>query len=271
MKPTCLIACLVTSSALMLGAATASAADTSAVEHIKECSRANVPEPGSLRAVRFVKRDRIGHTRVTRLRMEGKRTEDGSRRILAVVIEPDEMKDAMLLIIERDGENEIYFKTPEMPTPKKINAADQSLSMFGTDFTYEDIQNLQRFNRPGVSKRLADDRVGGRPVWVVETLPEADSGSGYRSIVTSIDKATCMPLQIKMYGDGTRVRKILNVDPNQIAKRGDTWIAHHVIMKDMRDYTETQMLVDSADVHVDFPDDHFRLESLRKTSAPSSD
>ena len=272
MKPISLIPCLALGGLLasrILVPADANGADTGGVEHIKECSRENIPEPGAVRAIRFVSRDRLGSKRVTRLRLEGKRAADGSRRMLAVVVEPVEMEGAMLLLIERDGNNEIYFKSPDLPEPKLISMSDQSLSMFGTDFSYEDIQNLQRFNRPGVSKRLPDSQVSGRPVWVVETLPEAGSGSAYSSIVTSIDKQTCIALKIEMFGDNHRVRKVLNVDPNQIVKRGPTWIAHHAILKDMRDYTETQMLVDSADVHVQFPEDHFQVGSLRPASAPA--
>lgn len=247
----------------------ASAADTSGIEHIAECSRANIPEPGAVRAMRFTSRDRVGQKRVTRLRLEGKRAADGSRRLLARFVAPPEMEGAMFLMIERDGENEIYFKSPDLPEPKRINGPDQSLNMFGTDFTYEDFQNLQSFNRPGVSKRLLDAEVSGRPVWVVETLPDSESSSGYKSIVTSVDKLTCLPLKIEMFGPNARIRKILSVDPNQIVKRGPTWIAHHALMKDVRDYTETQLLVESVDVHVEFDEDHFQVSSLGKAATPS--
>ena len=247
----------------------ARAADTTGIEHIAECSRANIPEPGAVRAMRFTSRDRVGQKRVTRLRVEGKRAADGSRRLLARFVAPPEMEGSMLLMIERQGENEIYFKSPDLPEPKRINGSNQSLNMFGTDFTYEDFQNLQSFNRPGVSKRLLDSEVAGRPVWVVETLPESESGSGYKSILTSVDKETCLPLKIEMFGPNARVRKVLSVDPNQIAKRGSTWIAHHALMKDVRDYTETQLLVESVDVHVDFPEEHFQLSGLGKAATPS--
>ena len=244
-------------------------ADTQGVEHVAECSRNNIPEPGAVRALRFESRDRVGNKRVTRVRIEGKRAEDGSRRILARFLAPDDMKDALLLMIERDGENEIYFKSPELAEPKRINGPNQTLSLFGTDFTYEDFQNLQQFNRPGLSKRLSDSEVSGRPVWVVETLPAAESGSMYKSLVTFVDKETCIALRVEMFGDDGRARKILNVDPNQIVKRGPVWIAHQAIMKDLRDYTETQLLVETVDVHVEFAEDNFQVGSLRSASAPT--
>jgi hypothetical protein len=254
---------------LLVAPFAAGAADTNSIEHISECTRANIPEPGAIRAMRFTARDRVGQTRVTRLRLEGKRAPDGSRRLLARFVAPPEMEGSMLLMIERDGENELYFKSPDLPEPKRINGPDQSLNMFGTDFTYEDFQNLQSFNRPGLSKQLLDSKVSGRPVWVVETLPASNSGSGYKSIVTSIDQATCLPLKIEMFGKDGRIRKVLSVDPNQIAKRGSTWIAHHALMKDVRDYTETQLLVESVEVHVEFAEQHFQLSSLDKAGTPS--
>lgn len=255
----------------VLLAAPLAAAETNGIEHIAECSRDNVPEPGAIRAMRFTSRDRVGQKRVTRVRMEGKRAADGSRRMLVRFIAPPEMEGSMFLMIEREGNNEIYFKSPDFPEPKRINGPDQSLSMFGTDFTYEDFQNLQSFNRPGVSKRLLDAEVSGRPVWVVETLPASAAGSAYKSIVTSIDKESCLPLKIEMYEDNARVRKVLSVDPNQIIKRGPTWIAHHALMKDVRDYTETQLLVESVEVDVDFPEDHFQIGALSQASGAPAD
>ncbi|MBW2280183.1 MAG: outer membrane lipoprotein-sorting protein [Deltaproteobacteria bacterium] len=252
--------------ALLAGALTPQAAraeNTSAIEHIKACARSNVPDPGAIRAMRFTSRDRVGNTKVTRVRISGKRAEDGSRRILARFLAPPEMAGTMLLMIERDGDNELYFKTPELSEPKLISGRDQAMTLFGTDFSFEDFQNLQSFNRPGHSKQLADSKVSGHDVWVVETLPEDADSSAYESVVTSIDKKTCIALKIEMYAPGGRVRKVLNVDPNQIQKRGDVWIAHHALMKDVRDYTETQLLVESVETHMDFPADRFDPSSLR--------
>ncbi len=107
-------------------------------------------------------------------------------------------------------------------------------------------------------------------MWVVETQPEDASSSAYESLLTFIDKETCIPLKIEMYGPGGRVRKVLNVDPNQIQKRGDVWIAHHAMMKDVRDYTETQLLVESVETHVEFPADRFDPSSLRSGPSTSS-
>jgi len=265
-----LVAPLALSFATALAPRPAHAADTTGIEHIKQCSRKNIPEPGAIRAMRFTSRDRVGNTQVTRVRISGKRAEDGSRRALARFISPPEMADTLLLMIERDGTNELYFKTPELPEPKLISGRDQSLTLFGSDFSYEDFQHLQSFNRPGHSKQLADSKVSGRDVWVVETQPEDTASSAYESIVTSIDKKTCIALKIEMYGPGGRVRKVMNVDPNQIQKRGDVWIAHHAMMKDVRDYTETQLLVESVETHVDFPADRFDPSSLRGADRSST-
>jgi hypothetical protein len=233
-------------------------ADTSA--DITACAERNVPQPDSIRAVRITARDRLGSEQVTVVKMYGRRTEDGFRQLLVRFLEPEDVRGTAFLILERAGENEMYFDSPDLDAPKRITGTHKSSTLFGTDYSYEDFEHLQAFRRPGSSRRLEDDSIGNRPVFVVESRA---ADSAYERITTFVDKETCVALRMEMYEAGGRLRKELDVNPDFVRRKGPIWIANMALMHDLRDATTTQLLVDSTEQDVDFPEGMFSLADLR--------
>ncbi len=226
------------------------------------CMRRNMPEPDSVRALRIVARDRVGSERITVVRLYGRRTEEGGRQVLLRVVSPEDLKGDALLILETSTAIEMYFKSTDFPKAKRIRAEGRSIPLFGSDLTYEDFAHLLALNRPGRSKRLEDDRIGDRPVFVVETRSKTSAGSSYDSIVTFVDKERCVALRVEFFDRNDTLRKILSVNPTQIMKRGDIWLAHMSTMRDLRDRTTTQVFVDSTDHDVQLTDETFSIETL---------
>ena len=234
----------------------------SAEEEVARCLEDNMPEPDSIRALRVVARDRTGAERVTVVKLYGARSDEGYRQLLLRFIEPADVAGAAFLMLERPEQNETYFKPgPDQP-PKRITGAGSSMALFGSDFSYEDFEYLHGFTRPGETKRLEDAAIDDRAVYVLETRPSAEAQSAYQTIVAFVDKETCIPLRMEMFEVGGRLRKVLSVNPSQVMKRGPVWIAHRALMRDIRDYTTTQLLVDSTEQD-SLPDETFSVEALR--------
>lgn len=226
------------------------------------CLQDTVPEPDSVRALRIVARDRTGDERVTVVKLFGGRSDEGYRQLLVRFIEPKDVAGAAFLMLEGREQSETYFKPgPDQP-PKRITGAGRSTALFGSDFSYEDFEYLHGFTRRGDKKRLEDAAIDERAVFVQETRPGAEAHSAYESIVTFVDKKTCVPLRMEMFEVGGKLRKVLSVNPSQILKRGPIWIPHRALMRDIRDYTTTQMLVDSTEQDP-LPDDTFSVDTLR--------
>jgi hypothetical protein len=229
---------------------------------VTACMQRNVPEPDSIRAVRITARDRLGSEQVTVVKMYGHRTADGFRRLLVRFLEPEDVSGSSFLIIEREGENEMYFKSTELKSPKRITGGLRSSTLFGTDYSYEDFEHLQAFRRPETSRRLEDGTIGNRPVWVIESRPVDPADSDYARILSFVDKSTCVALRMEMYEKSGRLRKELDVNPDFVRRSGSIWIANMSLMHDLRDATTTQLLVDSTEQDVDFPEGMFSLAGL---------
>jgi hypothetical protein len=226
------------------------------------CIERNLPEPDNIRAVRVVARDRQGAERVTVARLYGRRTPKGLRQVHVRFVEPANLRDSAVLILEREGENEMYFKSSEFPETKRIRASGRSAGLFGGDLSYEDFELLEGFKQAGKLKRLEDEKIGEDSVYVVEIRPQDRETSSYERVLSYIDPQKCMALRMEMYEPGERLRKVVTVNPRQIVKRGPVWIASNAMIRDLRDETTTQFLIDSTEQDVRFREGMFSPEQF---------
>ena len=214
---------------------------------VAACIERNIVEPDSIRAVRISSRDRAGFDRDTVIKLHGRRNAAGQREVLVSFVEPEEVKGSSFLMLERPTGTEMYFKpSPDEPA-KKVSGAGRLLNMLGTDFTYEDFEHLLAFDKPRETKRLDDDVLRGRPVYVVESLPREGQGSAYNRVVTFIDQERCVALRTELYERGKGLRKTLMVNPTHLTKKGDVWIPQLALMEDLLNFTSTVFLVDSTE------------------------
>jgi hypothetical protein len=252
--------------ALLISVPASHADEAKTLEDVTACVERSLPTPDGIRAVRIVARDRAGSDRVTVVRVHHRRADDGRRQILLRVVEPKELRGTSFLILERDGENEIYFKSTELPEVKRIRTSGRSARLFGSDFSYEDFEYFQALGPPGESNRMEDTKIGERPVYLVETRPPEAAESAYERILTFVDKKTCIPLRMEFYEAGDRLRKEIIVNPHQILQRGSAWIAHMAVIRDVREFTTTQFLVDSTEHEGVLPADMFSVEGLTRAA-----
>jgi hypothetical protein len=213
------------------------------VEEVAQCARRNLPEPDTIRAVRIVERDRVGAERTTVVKIYVRRTGEKRRQVLIRFEQPEELRGSAFLMLEREGENELYFKSTELPAVKRISGPAKAEQLLGGDFSYEDFEYLQGFSQPGEWKRLEDAAVSERPVYVVETRP---TQSAYQRVVAFVDKKTCVALRIEFFESSKRLRKVLTVNPRQVLKRGSVWLPHMALMRNIEELTTTMFLVDSS-------------------------
>ena len=137
----------------------------------------------------------------------------------------------------------------------QITGDGAQLSLFGTDFSYEDVERMYGLNRPVENRRLDDGLVGDQPVYVVESKPAGGPGdSAYEAVVAFIAKDTCVPLRTEFYETDRRLRKVLTIDPRELRRDGRVWIAHSLKMRDLLDESETRLIILSQDPATNFPE-----------------
>jgi hypothetical protein len=244
-------------------AASAPAAETE--DEAMQCVKRNLPKKTSVQTVRFQTLDRLGGETVTRAKVLGKLFEDGSRRIVTRFYEPQDVRGSALLVIEKKARNDMFLYSPEFRKTKRVTARAAGNSLFGTDFSYEDFERLQGLQSGSESTRQPDQTLGDLTVYVLETRPTQSDESVYEKIVAFIDPKTCVAVKTESYETGGRLRKVLTADPEKFLQKGDLWLAQEVVMRDIRDETETHLVIEEIVLDEPLSDKRFRQAELERS------
>mgnify|MGYP001551772915 FL=1 len=235
-------------------------------EVVKSCLEKNTPESTSAQAIELRARDRSGYEQVLQANVYWKRFPENRYRILMHFNEPLDVRGARFLIIENEPQNDMYIYMPGLLMVHKITSKRISSSILGTDFSYEDYERLHGILTDLKAEQYPDEVLSGRPVYVVNSYPDDDSG--YEKISTYIDIETCIALKTDLYERGHQLRKTMTIDPATIIKAGDIHVPHEFLMRDVRDKTETQLVVRKITTNIPLDDELFDPEQLKQKDAP---
>lgn len=245
--------------------ASAAHAELKTAEEIDACYQANFPETTSIQTVSMNSKDRIGAITTSKSTLWWKKMEDGKSKVMMKFFKPAEMRNAGLLMLEKENGTEMFIYLPMLEKVKRVTSRMTSSSMFGTDFSYEEFEQLQGIAEDSPSERLADDTIDGRPAYVLETKPGPESDTAYERIKTWIDKETCVSLKSEFYERGDKLRKVMSARTETITQEGDLWMAREIVMRDLRDDTETVMVIEKVEIGVDIPRSRFSQSQLLRT------
>jgi hypothetical protein len=135
-------------------------------------------------------------------------------------------------------------------------------TMFGTDFSYEDFRRLQAVSSDLPGERLADVELEGRSVYVVASRYPDGEDSMYERLVAYVDPKTCVPLKIEFFQKGDTPRKVLTADPAAIVELEGRNVAKKMLLRDVKEGTETAIDVVELQVDVDIPEKLFKERTL---------
>jgi Outer membrane lipoprotein-sorting protein len=235
----------------------------SSVAVVRDCLKRNVPKKSSIQTVHFTSFDRIGGTREFRGKILGKTMDDGTRRAKLCISQPSEMRGSEVLSMEvKDGAPQNFLYTTELRKAKRVTGDGAGGSLFGTDFTYEDLQRFMQLNRPESNERLPDAELEGRPVYVVEAKPTDANASAYTKVLSYVDKETCIVLKSESYEPGERLRKVLTAKLEPMYQENGINAPAEVEMKDVRDQTRTIVAIEDLEVDGKLDSRSFEVSEL---------
>ncbi|HTO06393.1 MAG TPA: outer membrane lipoprotein-sorting protein [Myxococcota bacterium] len=230
---------------------------------VRDCLKRNVPKKSSVQTVHFTSYDRIGGSREFRGKILATTMEDGTRRGKLCISQPPEMRGSEVLSIEVKGEPpQNFLYTTEFRKAKRVSGDGAGGSLFGTDFTYEDMQRFMQLNRPESTERLPDDTLDGRAVYVVQSKPTDAQASAYSKVLNFIDKDTCVVLKSESYEGTERLRKVLVAKPDAMYSENGIHAPTEVEMKDVRDQTRTVIAVEDLEVDGQVDPRSFQVSEL---------
>ena len=239
------------------------------VPELEHCVSRNLPNHSAVLEFRIQAKDREGGVQETAATLLWRRGEGGESRALLRIQAPAEMRGtAVLMILREDHDPKVYVYLPEVEKVRRIRKGRLKGDLLGTDFSYEDFERLQGGSkRTQLRVREVPEWVDGRETWVLEALPDPHERSAYESVLTYVDSQTCLPIQMDFQGKRGRLRKRLTTDVATIRREGDRYVPASYRMEDLRDGTETQVIVRRLDVAPDLAAGQLSRDALREAGA----
>ncbi len=197
--------------------------------------RHQVPAEAEEMTVRLV--DRLGHSKIRRLRRYSLQWEDGGSRHLLVVDAPRDVAGTALLAWQHPGQPSQYWSyLPAVGAVKPQGSKPGSSQSYfmGTDMTYEDLstEDLGRY----VYERMPDAKLDGRDVYVVRALPgnnEMAQASGYLHRDLYLDREDYSLRRIEYFDKrGKMLKRLVTVgQSSKVGRKGrrfNQWVIENV-------------------------------------------
>ncbi len=237
-------------------------ADSGAEKELVTCARGNLPGDTAVQLVEATTRDRVGATRKLEVKFHFKRTGAESSRFRGRIENPAELRGAAYLMIADAGSDTMYMFLPSARKARRVTGGMMNTRLWGTDFSYEDFQQIQGIALRGERSLLPDADVLGRPARVMDVVPEGEQESRYERLRWYFDAATCLPIQIEFFEPGDVLRKRLLAEPEDFGQEDGRWVARRVEMSDLADGTSSTLRIVEADYGVPIPDRVFQPNRL---------
>jgi hypothetical protein len=185
---------------------------------------------------------------------------NGASKAILRFTGPAEVKGVALLIVNHtDRASDQWMWTPAIERDRRIAAQDRSTRFFGTDFSFEDLEerDVVQFDY----KFQGEESIDGTPCWKIESKPRLSVASQYTSSMLWIRKDDYVAMQIENFSKGKLVRRIRYGDIQNV---GGIWTPRTVEVYDANRKSRTILKLDKLEYNVPMKDEDFTLEALRR-------
>ncbi len=181
--------------------------------------------------------DRLGHSKIRRLRRYSLQWKDGGTRHLLVVDAPRDVAGTALLAWQHPGKPSQYWSylpATGQVKPQGSKPGSSRSYFMGTDMTYEDlsVEDLSKHSY----ERMPDAKLDGEPVFVVRALPASNKiaqTSGYMHRDLYLDQKDYSLRRIEYFDKRGRLLKRLITlgNSSKVGKKGrrfNQWVIENV-------------------------------------------
>jgi len=167
---------------------------------------------------------------------------------------PAEVKGVGLLIVNHtDRASDQWLWRPNIGREQRIALQDRSTRFFGTDFSFEDLEerDVAQFDY-----RLLDDE---KDTWKLESKPRKSSQYTYGYLWIKKDNYTIV--KVESYNKKGLVR-VIDYRDFELAK--NIWTARTIEVTDVTRNSHTTLKYDKLEYNLPMKDDDFTLDALRR-------
>ena len=173
---------------------------------------------------------------------------------------PSEVRGVALLVVNHpDRASDQWMWTPAIERDRRIAFQDRSTRFFGTDFSFEDLEERDVGQFDYVL--LGDDGVDGAACWKIQSAPKQSKSSQYTKSLLWIRKDNYAFARIESYVKDEAVRRLTYSDIRNVQ---GIWTAREMEMADLRRNSRTKLTLDKLEYNLPLNDDDFTLQAIRR-------
>ena len=173
---------------------------------------------------------------------------------------PAEVKGVALLVVNHpDRASDQWMWTPAIERDRRIALQDRSTRFFGTDFSFEDLEERDVNQYEYVL--LGDDSVDGVACWKIQSQPKEGKSSQYTRSIVWVRKDNYAFARIENFIKDQAVRRLVYSDIQNVQ---GIWTARQLEMSDLRRGSRTRLTLDKLQYNVPMKDDDFTLQAIRR-------
>ena len=173
---------------------------------------------------------------------------------------PAEVKGVALLVVNHpDRSSDQWMWTPAIERDRRIALQDRSTRFFGTDFTFEDLEerDVGQYDYALAGDEAVDDAA----CWKIESTPKKTKPSQYTRSIVWIRKDNYAAARLDNYIKDHVVRRM---NYSRIEDVQGIWTAHQIEVADLGRGSRTRLTLEKLQYNVPFKDEDFTLQAIRR-------
>ncbi len=173
---------------------------------------------------------------------------------------PAEVKGVALLVYNHpDRASDQWMWTPAIERDRRIALQDRSTRFFGTDFSFEDLEERDVDQYDYVLQ--GEEAVDGALCWMIESTPKKTKSSQYTRSIVWIRKDNYAFARVESYIKANLVRRL---NYSKIENVSGFWTGRVMEMSDLTRGSRTRLTLDKLQYNVPFKDEDFTLQAIRR-------
>lgn len=175
---------------------------------------------------------------------------------------PAEVKGVALLVHNHpDRSSDQWMWRPAIERDQRIALQDRSTRFFGTDFSYEDLE--ERDVNQYDFKLFGEETIDGQPCWKLESRPREKKVSQYTHSHLWVRKDHYVYVQIEAFQKAGLARRIKYSDVQNVQ---NIWTARSIEVFDAAKKSRTTLKFEKLQYNVPLEESGFTLQALRRAS-----
>jgi len=184
----------------------------------------------------------------------------GSGKVVIRFTAPAEVKGVALLVVNHtDRASDQWMWTPAIERDRRIALQDRSTRFFGTDFSFEDLE--ERDVDQNDYALLGQEAVDVAACWKIGAIPKQAKSSQYSKSILWIRQDNYAYARIDSYVKNEPARRLTFKDIRNVQ---GIWTARELTMADLRRGSLTRLALDNVEYNVPLPEEKFTVQGLRR-------